>query len=195
MDRSPAAALEVDEPRLAVANHHVAALEVAVHEGRRVALQEDVGQVVEVVLQAVFLKIKSGGLEEAVFEVVQIPKDGAFVKLGFGIAVGKVYVLGTGYLYGGQKADGLAQELFFFFAEDACLPGFAEDAEQRGVSQVFLEIIEIVGRAGKDLRHGQSLPAEVGGHVEKGAVFVGRFSSDAYQRRGACQSEIASVGA
>ena len=195
VDGALAPALEVDEPGFAVAYHHVAALEVAIHEGGRAAAQEDVGHLAEVVLQAVFLEVQPGGLEEAVFEVVQVPEDGAGVELRTGVAVGEVHPLGPGELEGGQQADGLAQEYFLFFAKDACQPCLLDGAEQQGVAQVFLEVEQLVVRAGMHLGHGQALLAEVVGHVEKGAVFFHRLPAYAYQGRVALQAEIAAVGA
>ena len=109
VDGTFAPALKVDEPRFTVLDHDVAALEVAVHERGRTAAQQYVGHLLEVVLEAVLLEVESGGFEEAILEVVQVPQDAAAVELGLRIAVGEVHAFGSGKLDGGQQAERLAQ--------------------------------------------------------------------------------------
>ncbi len=73
MERAAAAALVVDEPGLAVAQHHVAALEVAVEEVRGVGLEEEVDQPLGVALEAVLVERDLRELQEVILEVVEVP--------------------------------------------------------------------------------------------------------------------------
>ena len=87
IDGTLVAALEIDVPRLVVAYHHVARLEVTVEEAPRLALRRAVeqrpAQAVEVGLQLQLVHRVARRLEEAVLEVVQVPADGGLAETGF----------------------------------------------------------------------------------------------------------------
>jgi hypothetical protein len=59
-----------------VIQHDVAGLEVAVQEERSVCLQQEVGELLEVTLEPLFIERDLRQLQEMVLEVVQVPDNG-----------------------------------------------------------------------------------------------------------------------
>ena len=108
-ERTFSSTLEIDEPRFSVLDHDIPALEVAVHEGSRRATEQYIAHLHEIVFQFVFLKFQTGGFQEAVFKVVQIPKDGTLVELGLWIATVEIESVGTGKLDARKQTNGLAE--------------------------------------------------------------------------------------
>ena len=195
VERSFPSALEVNEPRFAILYHDVAALEVAVHEGVGRTVKQHVAHLLEVVLQPVFLKFQTGCFQEAVFEVVQVPKHGALVELGLRIAMREVESFRSGKLYGREQTDGLAEQFFFFFREGVGDASLLDGVEEERVAQVFLQVEQLVVRYAEHLRYGQVLLLEVFRHVEERLVFFFRCAVYADEALCAYQSEVAAVGA
>ena len=190
----PPPALEVDEVRLAVLHHHVAALEVAVHERVAVRPQQHGGQPLEVVLQAVFREFQTRGFEETVFEIIQIPHHRARVELRQRVARREVEAPRPHDLHFGQALQGAAQQGRLLLAIRAGAAAGGQAVEQRGVAQVLLQVIHIVRAAGQHLRHGQPGPVEVPRHGDEGAVFLyGRAFHADDGHAPARQAEIAAV--
>jgi hypothetical protein len=103
VDGTAATALEIDEMGVAFSiEHDVAGLEVAVKERRKRPswwVQKILCQTAEILFEAEFVEVEAiaagDGLEEAVFEVVEVEEDIGFVHLGLGIADGEVETLGA----------------------------------------------------------------------------------------------------
>ena len=72
MKETASAALEIYEPGVSVLDHHVAGLEVPVHEGVVIFLQQIGLELLKIVLEEDFIEFQAGGLEETVFEVVEV---------------------------------------------------------------------------------------------------------------------------
>ena len=140
VDRSPSPALEVNEPRPVFSQHDVAALEVPVHEGGCVLLQQDVGHGLEVIFQAVFLKIHARGFQEAILEIIEVPKHRAAVEGGLRIATVEIQSFSSPVLQGRQQADCFAEEASFSRVEVLFARAFGQHVEQGCIAQVFLQI-------------------------------------------------------
>ena len=80
VDGAAAAALEVDEPGFGVPYHDIAGLKIPVHEGVVFFLQQVFLELLEIVLQKHLVELQAGGLEETVFEVVEVEVYHARVK-------------------------------------------------------------------------------------------------------------------
>src|SRR5260370_30365088 len=94
-----AADLVVDEKGIAVAQHDVAGLEVAVEKIIARGTEKKFGETSEVFLKGMFVEGDAGEAEKIVFEIVQIPGDGLAVETGIG-----------GEDVGGQVAAGVNPE-------------------------------------------------------------------------------------
>src|SRR3954471_165878 len=81
-----ASALIVDEIRLAVAQHDVSGLKVAVEEVVARRRQQELGQMTEVVLECLLVERNAGQSQEIIFKVIQIPRDRLAIKAGTRIA-------------------------------------------------------------------------------------------------------------
>src|SRR5258706_8439379 len=77
-----AAALVVDEKGIAVAQHDVAGLEVAVEKIIARGTEKKFGETSEVFFKGMFVEGDAGEAEKIVFEIVQIPGDGLAVRTG-----------------------------------------------------------------------------------------------------------------
>src|SRR5260370_428611 len=82
-----AAALVVDKKRIAVAQHDVAGLEVAVEKIIARGTEKKFGETSEVFLKGLFVERDAGEAEEIVFEIVQIPGNGLAVEDWVGVSV------------------------------------------------------------------------------------------------------------
>src|SRR6266851_325180 len=103
-----AAALIVNEEGVAVAQHDVAGLEVAVEKIIARGTEKKFGETSEVFLKGMFVERDAGESEEIVFEIVQIPGDGLAVETGIGIANYIIQVAAGFHLEAGQHGDNLA---------------------------------------------------------------------------------------
>lgn len=188
-----AAALEVDKPRLPVFYHHVARLEVAVHECRRLRPHEHFGQGLEIVFEAIFGKFEAGGFEKAVFEIVEVPHYRAGVELRRRVAFGEVHAHGSHKLYVGEQADSVGKKPAFVGGERAGESSFLDGTEQQRVAKVFLKIRHAVVGYGHHARHGYVVLEEMVGHVEERFVFLEACAHHADKRGGAFETEITAV--
>ena len=152
-------------------------MEVAIHESCGTAAEKHVCHFLEIIFQA----------------VVQVPQNATAVELSLRVTVGEVHAVGSGKLHGGQQAHGLTKQLLLLFIEYACLASFFDGVEQKRISQIFLQIVNIVFGTDKHFGHGQSFSAEMLCHIEKGTVFLNGFAAYPYQRRRTFEAEIAAV--
>ena len=78
--RAAPSSLVIDEPRLTVAHHDVARLEIAVEKKVGGRPQQKIAQRVEIVFELLLVEGNVRELEKVVFEVVQVPAHGAPVE-------------------------------------------------------------------------------------------------------------------
>src|SRR5229473_4580146 len=77
-----AAALVVDEKGIAVAQHDVAGLEVAIEKVIAGSAEKKLGEAGEIFFKGMFVEGNAGEAEEIVFEIVEIPGDGLVIEAG-----------------------------------------------------------------------------------------------------------------
>ncbi len=82
LQRALAAALIVQEKRLAVAQHDVARLEIPIEKIIVAGAQQELGQAAEIVFQRLFVEGDAGEPEKIILEVIQIPGDGLAIEAG-----------------------------------------------------------------------------------------------------------------
>ena len=103
LQRSPAASLEIDEPGLPVVKHYVPRLEIPVHEGAGAIFEQIRLEAVEIVLEPLFVKLDGRGLQETVFEVIQIEIHHPGIKSFGRIADAEIEVLRSADLHRRQR--------------------------------------------------------------------------------------------
>src|SRR5258708_1083396 len=81
-----AAALIVDKKGIAIAQHDVAGLEVAVEKIIARGTEKEFGEAAEIVFEGQFVEGDASEAEEIVFEIVQIPGDGLAAAAGVGVS-------------------------------------------------------------------------------------------------------------
>src|SRR5271169_5659263 len=81
-----AAALIVDEIGLAVAEHDVAGLKIAVEKIIARCAEKKIGEAAEIVFERVLVERNAGEAEKIIFKIVEIPGDGLAIEAGDGIA-------------------------------------------------------------------------------------------------------------
>src|SRR5579863_4100126 len=126
-----AAALVVDEIRLAVAEHDVAGLEVAVEKIIARGAEKKIGEAAEVVFERVLVERDAGEAEKIVFEIVEVPGDGLAVEAGDGIADGIVEIAGGFDLETREDGDDFAISFDDLRGDGAALAIFGEKLEER----------------------------------------------------------------
>ena len=146
--------LKVDKPRLAIAYHDVARLEVTVHKRIGTLLQQHLGHTVKVIFEVFLLKLQSCSLEEAVFEIVQVPLYAPSVQFGRGVAMRKVKLLSRAPLHIGQQPHHLPQQLHVGLVIPAPLVRLGYQVKQRRIAQVLLQVTHAIGRYGIHLGYG-----------------------------------------
>ena len=82
MQRALAASLVIEETGLAVAQHDVARLEIAIQKVIARRAEQKFGQAAEVVFQRLLVERNAGKPQKIIFEVVQVPRDGLTVETG-----------------------------------------------------------------------------------------------------------------
>ena len=173
--------LVIDEPRLAVAHHDVARLEIPVEEKIRRRLQQETAQRVEIVFELLLVEGNVRELEKVVFEVVQIPAHGAPVEVAVRIAETVVQPRPRLDLHPRQQAHGLHIDRGNGggdFRRGA--PFLLQHFEQGGVAEILLQIDAGGAVFGIDLRHGQARRPEVAGKADERGILilVAVFDSD-----------------
>ena len=86
LQRAFAAALVVQKKWLAVVQHDVARLEIAIKKIIVRGTQQKFGQAVEIVFQRLFVERNAGQPQKVILEIVQIPGDGLAIEAGPRIA-------------------------------------------------------------------------------------------------------------
>jgi hypothetical protein len=166
-----AAALVVDEAGIAVAEHDVAGLEVAIEKIIARGAEEEISEAAEVVFEGLLIEGDAGEAEEIVFEIIQVPGDGLAIEAGVGIANGVVQVAAGFDLEAWEDADDFAIG-FDYFGCDVCAGAiFGEKFEKGGVAKVFFEIGAVSEIFGVDFGDGEAVAAEMFGKFQEGDIF------------------------
>ena len=173
-------ALIVDEVGIALAvEHHVARLEVTVEETLHVrhGVVKICGQVLgkeaEVGLQLQLMEVDLRGLQETVFEIIEVEEHTVHIKLCLGIAVGEVEPAGTAHLDVRQFTDSSPQQLLFLQrVTPTGLTTAAHGIEERHRTQVGLQVAQLIVTGSQYLWHGQLTTVEMLCQIEESMVFV-----------------------
>jgi len=167
-----AAALVVEEVRLAVAQHDVAGLKIAVEKIISRGAEKKIGEAVEVVLKSVFIERNAGKTQKIIFEIVEVPGDGLAIETRDGIADAVIQVAGGFDLKARQDGDDLAIGFDNLRRDGGALTILREKFEERGVTEVFFEIRALIEIFGVDFRDGEAVAAKMFGEGQKGRVFL-----------------------
>ena len=170
MQRAFAAALIIQEKWLAVAQHDVARLEIAIEKIIAAGAQQELRQAAEVVFQRLFIEGDAGEPEKIIFEITQIPGDGLAVEAGARIAYAVVQIAAGFDLKARQHGHDFA---IGFHRLGRNLPAAAmlrEKFKERGVPKVFFEISAVTQIFAINFRHRQPVPAKMPGEFEEGDV-------------------------
>jgi hypothetical protein len=174
-----AAALVVDEIGLAVAEHDVAGLEVAVEKIIAGGAEEKIGEAIEIVFERMLVERDAGEAEKIIFEIVEIPGDGLAVEAGDGVADAVIEIAGGFDL----KAREDGNDFFVGFddlrGDGAALAILGEEFEERGIAKVFFDVGAICEIFGVDFGDGEIVFAEMFGEGEEGGVFFANVVEDA----------------
>jgi len=165
-----AAALVVDEEGIAVAEHDVAGLEVAVKKIITRRAEEKFGEAAEIVFESLLVEKDSCEAKEIVFEIVQVPGDGLAVEAGVGIADGVVEVAAGFDLEAGEDGDDFTVGFDYLRSDARAGAVFRKKFEKRGVAEVFFEIGAVGEVFGVDFGNGEAVAAKMFGESEEGGV-------------------------
>ena len=142
---SLAAALIIEEIGLAVAQHDVAGLEIAIEKIIAGGVQQELGQASEVDFEGLLLVERHAGeAEKIVFEVVEVPGDGLAIEAAARIADFVVQVASGFDLKAGQHGHDLAIGFDHMRRDVLALAIPGEEFEKRGVAEVFFQIGALV---------------------------------------------------
>ena len=180
-----AAALVIDEIGLAVAEHDVAGLEVAIEEKVARGAEKKIGEAAEIVFEGVFMERDASKPEKIIFEIVEVPGDGLAIEAGDGIADGVVEIAGGFDLEAREDGDDFAIGFDDLRGDGAALAIFGEKFEERGVAEVFFEIGAMIQIFGVDFWDGEIVFAKMLGEGEEGGVFFADVVEDANGGAGA----------
>ncbi len=129
-----AAALVIDEVRLAAGEHDVARLKVAVEKVVAVGAQEKFGEALEIVFKRLFVKRNSGEAEKIVFEIVEVPDDGLAIKTAAWIADAVIQIAAGFDLKFREDFDDFAVRIGNFGSDCGSGAIFGKKFEQRRVA-------------------------------------------------------------
>src|SRR5712664_4311035 len=174
-----AAALVIHKKGIAVAQHDVAGLEVAVEKVIARGGQEEFGQAAEIVFQGLLIEGDAGEAEEIILEIVQVPGDGLAIETGAGITHFVIQITAGFDLEAGEDGDGFAVGFDHLGSDIPASTVFREEFEKRGVAEVFLEISAVAQVFGVNFRHRQAVAAKMLGKFEKGDVLFSDGVQDA----------------
>lgn len=135
-----AAALVVDEIGLAVAEHDVARLEVAIEKIIARGAEEKIGEAIEIALERMFVKGNAGEAEKIIFKIVEIPGDGLAIEAGDRIADGVVEIAAGLHLKAREDGDDFFIGFDDLRCDGAALAILGEEFEEGGVAEVFFEV-------------------------------------------------------
>jgi hypothetical protein len=174
-----ATALIVDEKGIAIAEHDVAGLEVAIEEVIARGAEEEIGEAAEIVFKGLLVERDAGEAEKRVFEIVEVPGDGLAIEAGDGIADAVIEVAAGFDLEAREDGNDFAIGFYHFGRDVRAGAIFGEEFVERGVAEVFLEIGAVGEVFGEDLRDGKAVATKMFGEFEEGDVFLADAVEDA----------------
>src|SRR5439155_1536587 len=166
-----AAALIVDEKRIAGVQENVAGLEVAIEEVIARGAEKEFREAAEIVFEGLFIERNASQAEKIVFEIIQIPGDGLAVETGIGIADLVIQVAGRFDLEARQDGDNFAIGFDDLGGDVFASAVLGEEFEKSGVAEVFFEIRAVVEIFGVDFRNGKAVAAKMFGEFKEGGIF------------------------
>jgi len=179
LQRALAATLIVEEIRLAVAEHDVAGLKVAVEKKIAFGTEEEFGKALEIVFERLFVERNAGEAEEIIFEIVEIPDDGLAIETSAGITDGIVEVAAGFDLKSRKSFNDFTVDVDYGRRDYRAIAMFGEKFEKRCVAEVFFEVGSFVERFAINFGDGQAVTAEVAGEFEKSEIFFADIVEDA----------------
>ena len=129
------------------------------------------------------MEVELGGLEEAVFEIVQVEEHAVLVEGRLRIAGFPVHARGAVDLDGGQSADGALQQLLLLeiIASAGLAPAF-DGVEQRAVAEVALQVAHLVVADGQQPWHWQMALVEMAADGDEGMILIAARTDDTNHR-------------
>ncbi len=149
--RTAAASLKVDKIGIARnIEHHIAGLEVTVEEAVGRLRRKVLGEKAEIGFEFQLVKIKLGGFQKTILEIVQVEKHAVHVKLRLRIALRKIEAARPANLYVGQLADSTDKQLALMqrIATAGCTAS-GQSVKQRYGAKIGLKITQFVTAHGK----------------------------------------------
>ena len=197
VQRAFAAALVVEKPRAAVAQHHVARLKIAIEKIIVRGGEQQLGQTAEVELQRLFVEGHAGQAQKVVLEIVQVPGDGLAVEAGARIADLVIEIAARLDLKARQFCDDFAIRCDHLGRNGVAVAIGAEEFEERGVAQILFNVSAVGQIFSVDLGDGQAMAAKVAGELKKGKVLFahGVENADGGVARAGQPDDIASRAA
>src|SRR5580658_2894958 len=156
-----AAALVVDEIGLAVAEHDIARLEIAVKKIIARRAEEEIGEAAKIVFKSLLVERDAGEAEKIIFEIVEVPGDGLSIEAGDGIADGVVEIAAGFDLKARKDGDNFFVGFDDLRSDGATLAIFGEKLEERGVAEVFFDVSALGEIFSVDFWDGEIVFAEV----------------------------------
>ena len=179
LQRAFAAALIIQKKWLAVAQHDVARLEIAIEKIIAVGAQQELRQAAEIVFQRLLVEGNAGEPKKVILEIIQIPGDGLAIEAGARIAHFVVQIAAGFDLKARQHGHDFA--IGFNRLGSNLLAGaiVREKLKKRRVAKVFFEISAVAQIFGVNLRHRQTVPAKMPGKFEEGDVLFAHVIQNA----------------
>jgi hypothetical protein len=156
---------------LAVAEHDVAGLEVAVEKIIPRRAEKKIGETIEIVFKRMLVEGDTCQAEKIIFEIVEIPSDGLPIETGDGIADGVIEIAAGFDLKAREDGDDPFVGFDDLRGDGAALAIFREKFKERGVAEVFFEIGAVIQIFGVDFGDGEMMFAKMFGEAEEGGVF------------------------
>jgi hypothetical protein len=174
-----AAALVIEEIRLAMAEHDVAGLKVAVEEKIAIGAEKKFGEAFEIVFERLFVEWNAGEAKEIVFEIAEVPDDGLAVEAGAGITDGVVEIAAGFNLEFRKGFDNFAINVDDGRRDDGGVAMLRQKFKEGGVAEIFFKISALIERVAVDFRNGKAVTAEVAREFEEGEIFFANIVEDA----------------
>jgi len=179
LESALAAALVVDEVRLAVAEKNVAGLKIAIEEIVAWRGEEKFGEAVELEFESVLVEGDAGKAEKRVFELVKVQGDGLTVETGDGIADGIVEIAASFDLKARENGDDSPIGVDDWLRDGITLAILREELEERGVAEILFEVSASIEILGVDFGDRKAVTAKVLRESEEGGVFFADVVEDA----------------
>ena len=172
--------------------HHITGLKVTIEEtidSRRLQIPGDniliccqvFRKKTEVCFKFQLMKVDLCGLQETIFEIIQVEEHTINIELRLRITVGKVEFAGSSDLHIRQFTDcTLQQFLFLKGITSSSLTTTTDGIKKRHTAEVCLEISQLVITGSQNLRYGKFTTAEVLRQIDKSVIFITTSTDNAH---------------